>query len=428
MDTIFALATAQGKSGVAVIRVSGPQAFEAADKLAGRVPPRRVASLCTLRDGLGDVIDEALVLTFDARASFTGEPVVEFQTHGGIATIAALVSELGKLSGFRQAFAGEFTKRALENGRLDLSQVEGLADLIDAETEAQRVQANRVFSGELGKIATDLRTDLIRAAALLEATIDFADEDVPVDVTPEVVDLLSGANTAIDRQLKGANAAERVRSGYEVAILGSPNAGKSTLLNALAGRDAAITSDIAGTTRDIVEVRMDLGGLPVTLLDTAGLRETDDLVEGLGIAKAKERATNCDLRVFLDTDENTFEDIKRPGDLVVIAKVDLSDSAGFGVSGVTGQGIPELISEITNILSGRAMTAGLAIRERHVEAFSTSKQSVETSIRLLALGPDHYDIVAEELRTAVRALESVVGLVDVENLLDVIFSSFCVGK
>ncbi|KAG1715207.1 tRNA modification GTPase MnmE [Nymphon striatum] len=227
----------------------------------------------------------------------------------------------------------------------------------------------------------------------------------------------------------GASAAERVRSGYEVAILGSPNAGKSTLLNALAGRDAAITSDIAGTTRDIVEVRMDLGGLPVTLLDTAGLRETDDLIEGLGIAKAKERATNCDLRVFLDTDENTFEDIKRPGDLVVKAKSDLSDSDDFGVSGVTGEGIPELISEITDILSTRAMTAGLAIRERHVAAFSTSKQSVETSDQTACTWSlITYDIVAEELRTAVRALESVVGLVDVENLLDVIFSSFCVGK
>ncbi|HGG65032.1 MAG TPA: tRNA uridine-5-carboxymethylaminomethyl(34) synthesis GTPase MnmE, partial [Rhodobacteraceae bacterium] len=286
MSTIYALATALGKSGVAVIRLSGPRALDAAKTLAGTLPEPRVAGLRALRDSDGVLLDQALVLTFMAGHSFTGEDVAELHLHGGPATIKAVLQTLGDLDGLRMAEPGEFTRRALENGCLDLAQIEGLSDLLDAETEAQRKQALRVFSGALGDKAESWRSQLIRAAALLEATIDFADEDVPVDVTPEVSDLLNSVMAALKTEATGVQISERIRDGFEVAIVGAPNVGKSSLLNRLAGRDAAITSEIAGTTRDVIEVRMDLNGLPVTILDTAGLRETDDTVEGIGIERA----------------------------------------------------------------------------------------------------------------------------------------------
>ena len=256
-DTIFALATAPGKAGVAVVRLSGTRVSEAADLLCGGLPSPRLASLRVLKDGEGRRLDEALVLYFPEKASFTGEAVLELQLHGSVAVVNQVLRVLSNIEGLRLAEPGEFTRRALENGCMDLAQVEGLADLIEAETEAQRQQALRVLSGDLGKIAEVWRNDLIRAAALIEATIDFADEEVPVDVTPEVNALLSETRKTLEREIAGVSVAERIRTGFEVAILGAPNVGKSTLLNALAGREAAITSEIAGTTRDVIEVRMD---------------------------------------------------------------------------------------------------------------------------------------------------------------------------
>ncbi len=428
MDTIYAMSSAQGKAGVSVIRVSGPAAHDACIALCGDVPPMRLASLRILKNAQGLPLDQALVLTFAAGSSFTGEASVEFQVHGSTAIVSAVTAALSELSGFRMAEPGEFTRRALDNGCLDVAQIEGLADLIDAETEAQRKQALRVLSGDLGQRAERWRRDLIRAAALVEATIDFADEDVPVDVSPEVGELIAGVIVDLDREIAGTQVTERIRSGFEVAIVGAPNVGKSTLLNALAGREAAITSDVAGTTRDVIEVRMDLAGLPVTLLDTAGIRVTDDKVEALGVDLALRRAAAADLRVFLvepsfDTPSEFTAD-----DILLIAKSDTQKGGHPGISGKTGAGVDALVSRIGGILAQRAASAGVATRVRHREAMQRAAGALANVQELLVNGEVTADITAEELRTAVRALDSLVGRVDIENILDEIFASFCLGK
>ena len=428
MATIFAQATASGRAGVSVVRISGPAALEISAKLAGQLPPSHQVALRTIRTADGDVIDRALVLPFHGPNSFTGEDVVELHLHGSIAVVDAVLKSLGTFPDARLAEAGEFTRRALENERLDLAQVEGLADLIDAETEAQRKQALRVLSGHLGDLVEGWRSDLIRAAALLEATIDFADEEVPVDVTPEVRALLSGVTDQLAKEVEGSKVAERIRLGFEVAIVGAPNAGKSTLLNALAGRDAAITSEVAGTTRDIVEVRMDLEGLPVTLLDTAGLRESDDVVETIGVERAISRARSSDLRIFLAHENEELMLAPSEGDIIVHPKADVFPDQPNAISGKTGEGIAELVSKVTQELKTRSLAAGVATHERHRMAMVSALQKLKSAQDVVERGVENYDIGSEELRSAVRSLEAVVGRIGVEDLLDEIFSSFCIGK
>lgn len=427
MDTIFAQATAPGKAGVAIVRLSGPGAWTAIEELCGSVPLPRRAALRSVKGPAG-LLDEALVLVFDEGASFTGERVAELQLHGSTAVVSAVLGVLSDMDGLRSAEPGEFTRRALENGRLDLAQVEGLADLIDSETEAQRRQAQRVLNGELGEKAEGWRKDLIRAAALLEATIDFVDEDVPVDVGPEVSHLLERVSDSLRREVAGVGIAERIRSGFEVAIVGAPNVGKSSLLNALAGRDAAITSDIAGTTRDVIEVRMDIGGFPVTLLDTAGVRETDDVVEGIGVQRARDRAALADLRVFLIEagDDPVFE--PSAGDLVVVGKADVSGEVQGSISCVSGYGLDWFVGELRERFSAMTMGAGVATRERHRVAMERALGFLSVASEMVRRGSDVSDLAAEEIRSAVRSLEVLMGKVDVEALLDDIFSSFCIGK
>ncbi|MFT5785460.1 MAG: tRNA modification GTPase [Ascidiaceihabitans sp.] len=425
METIFALASAQGRAGVSVIRLSGPDAKEVASKFVFTLPEDRVAGLRTLTDDAGAPLDEALILRFDAPHSFTGEDVVELHLHGSIAVVQAVLCVLGDSGLARLAQPGEFTRRALENGKMDLAQVEGLADLIESETEAQRKQALRVVSGYLGQLVERWRSSLIRAAALIEATIDFVDEDVPVDVSPEVRDLLTVVKSDLIKEIAGSKVAERIRVGFEVAIVGAPNAGKSTLLNAIAGRDAAITSEIAGTTRDVIEVRMDLNGLPVTILDTAGLRDGKDAVEVIGIERALKRAGDADLRIFLAGREDDLPLTQQSDDIRITPKADIS---GVGVSGKTGQGVSELLVRVQNILEKRSSQAGLATHERHRIAMQSTLGALDIVLPLVDQGPAHYDIAAEELRSAIRSLEALVGRIDVENLLDEIFSSFCLGK
>lgn len=429
MDTIYALASARGKAGVAVIRISGPRAHDSVRALGASVPAPRVAGLRRLTDAKGVLLDEALVVVFEEGASFTGEDVAELHVHGSPATVAAVLRALSEIEGLRLAEPGEFTRRALENEQLDLAQVEGLADLLEAETEAQRRQALRVLSGVLGERAESWRRSLIRAAALLEATIDFADEEVPVDVSPEVLELLDRVEADLRREAEGVQAAERIREGFEVAIVGPPNVGKSTLLNALAGREAAITSEYAGTTRDVIEVRMDLGGLPVTVLDTAGLRETEDVVEVIGISRARERAMEADLRVFLLDETGQAEGLEpQPEDIVLRGKGDLAGGGAGSISGKTGQGVADLISRLTSVLETRAARAQTATRERHRVAMVRALTSLEVARNQVERGEGSAELAAEELRMAIRALDSLVGRVDVEQILDEIFASFCLGK
>ncbi|MCG6884539.1 MAG: tRNA uridine-5-carboxymethylaminomethyl(34) synthesis GTPase MnmE [Silicimonas sp.] len=422
-STIYALASARGKAGIAVVRISGPKANQAIELLATQVPPRR-ASLRRLKFE-GSHLDDAVVISFPGPGSFTGEDVVELHLHGSQAVTAAVLRALESLDGFRIAEPGEFTRRALENEKLDLSQIEGLADLIEAETEAQRRQALRVLSGAIGERTLEWRAMLIRAAALMEATIDFADEDVPTDVLPEVQSLLGAVMSQFKSELAGASSAERVREGFEVAIVGPPNVGKSTLLNRLAGREAAITSEIAGTTRDVVEVRMDIGGLPVTLLDTAGIRETSDIIERKGVSLAVERARQADLRVILKSDDGAAIMDPVQDDIVLVSKADL----GAGdISALSGEGVDELIDRIGKTLSLRVASAGLIVRERHRRALLAATDALDSAMNRVRTTPELAELISEDIRTAVRSVDSLVGHVGVEDILDEIFSSFCIGK
>ncbi len=428
-DTIFALASAQGRAGVAVVRISGPASWEAAEVLCGSLPePRRSGLRSIANPENGTVIDEALVLCFREGGSFTGEAVVELHVHGSVAVVSALLDVLSRMPGLRLAEPGEFTRRAMDAGRLDLSQVEGLADLIDAETDAQRHQALRVMQGELSDRTEQWRDHLLHALALIEATIDFADEDVPVDVVPDVVSELTSVQSDLGKQLQGADAAERIRSGFEVAIVGRPNAGKSSLLNRLAGRQAAITSDVAGTTRDVIEVRMDLAGLPVTVLDTAGLRESENEVEAIGIALAQDRAAAADMRIYLLEPEQVEPDggiVMQSDDLVVRGKSDLSSG---DVSSVTGEGLDALVNEITSRLKARSQGASLVIRARQREALTRGAAALSSALNSLQVGAVDLELISEDVRTAVVALDSLVGRVDVEDILGEIFGRFCIGK
>ncbi len=383
--------------------------------------------LTTLRALDGSVLDRALVLYFPEGASFTAEDVVELQLHGSIAVVELVLRTLSHLGLSRMAEPGEFTRRALMNDRLDLTQVQGLADVIDAETSAQHRQAMRVFEGELSRRVEHWRTALIRAAALIEAVIDFADEDVPVDVVPEVRELVRGVAASIEQEIQGVGAAVRIRSGFTIALVGEPNSGKSTLLNILTRSDAAIVSDIAGTTRDVIEARLDIGGYVVSLLDTAGLRPTGDRIELLGIERAIARSVAADLRVFLyEGDVAPIWPVQpKGGDIVLRSKIDLSAGAS-GVSAVTGEGIPELLGRIKDVISCRSESAGLVSRERDRLALESAHRNLcDLSDNIEVLSEE---IIAVELRMVMSGLHDIVGGIDTDAVLGEIFSSFCIGK
>jgi len=427
LDTIFALASAPGKAGISIVRLSGPLAINVAEKLTKSKLKEKQPNLRVIYDSDNHFIDQALILIFRKPYSFTGENVVEFHLHGSSAVVSSVIKLLGNFKGLRSAEAGEFTRCALENGKIDLAQVEGLADLIDAETDAQHKQAARIFNGALGEKTKEWRAKLVKAGALLVATLDFADEEVPEEVTPEVEKLINMVLSDLDKEIIGVQTAERIRSGFEVAIVGAPNLGKSTLLNYLVGRDAAITSNVSGTTRDVIEVKLDLRGLPVTILDTAGIRKSDDKVEEIGISRALERSSLSDLRIVLTEDgEYPVGLKKRDTDIICIAKDDQGNRGG--VSGKTGAGIDRLKNNIWDILNNEAQYVGIATRERHKSSMVNAKKFLGNAVVSLRDGPEYYDITAEEIRAATSALDSLIGRIGVEEVLDEVFLSFCLGK
>lgn len=420
MDTIFAEATPPGRGGVSVVRISGPDACHALQQLAGSVGPARQAQLRGLRDG-SDLIDRALVIWFQKGASFTGEEVVELHLHGAPVISARVATALLSM-GLRRAEAGEFTKRAFLNGQIDLAEAEGLADLLAAETEAQRKLAMRAAEGEVGEFADEIRRKLIRAGALIEATIDFADEEVPEDIPSEVFTLLDEIRDQLEQALKKYPATERLRQGYEVAIIGPPNAGKSTLLNQIAQREVALVSNIAGTTRDIIELRVDLRGLPVTFLDTAGIRDSSDPIEAMGVERALNRAQAADLRIHL-SEEGTAQDGFVLGDLVLKSKSDLDggDSKNT-VSPLTGKGVAELLDQVYDILRMRVADSSLISHKRQAESITRAIDALDMDDAALP------ELLAEAVRQANHQLLSMVGRVGAEDYLDEIFLSFCIGK
>lgn len=431
-DTIFALATAPGKAGVAIVRVSGPAAVSSLAAFGVAPPPARYMALRRL-EREGDLIDTALVVRFAEGASFTGEEMVELHLHGGRAVIARVLEELGALSGFRSAEPGEFTRRALDAGRMDLTEVEGLADLIDAETEAQRRLAAQLADGALSATIAEVRKGAVHALALTEAAIDFADEDdAPEDVSDEVAGILAGVDAALRRLVDGARRGEKVRDGFRVALVGAPNVGKSTLLNAIAGREAAITSPHAGTTRDAIEVACDIGGLPVVFVDLAGLRDAYDEVEAEGVRRARRFAEEADLRLFLFGPETKEIDDSvgcRKDDIIVRTKADLPEqgqfagTADFSICAPDYIGVGDLLAEIGRRLEGRVVGFAAASRSRHSERLAKALERIGA-----AQTARDGEVRSLVIREAVRYLDEIVGIVDVEEVLGEIFSRFCMGK
>jgi tRNA modification GTPase len=483
-ETIYALSSGRPPAAIGVVRICGDRAGEALKALIGKIPAPRKAALARIRGHDGEIIDQALALWFPAPRSETGEDIAELQLHGGRAVIAAVLSALSRLDGLRPAEPGEFARRAFENGKLDLTAVEGLADLVMAETEGQRRQAFRQMTGALGNRVENWRAQLIQALALVEARIDFSDEaDVPQDLVTPALQIARSLSGEIASALADGGRGERLREGLVVAIAGPPNAGKSTLLNRIAKREAAIVSPYAGTTRDVIEVHLDLCGLPVTLLDTAGIRETVDPVELEGVRRARERASAADLILWvvdasasaplpddarqrrgsrpapavwlvrnkidlLHTDagrneyscqvdrsnEQSFQTNKPFKNMVSRELTDKSEfefngnELQFSISAITGEGFDDLLRQLARyaerFLAGAE--SALVTRERHRHAL----QDVVAALRR-ALTDDtsmREDLLAEELRIAARALGRLTGRVDVEDVLDVIFRDFCIGK
>jgi tRNA modification GTPase len=455
--TIFALSSGRPPAAIAVVRVCGPRAGAALEKLIGRVPKPRQATLARVRDpATGEVIDEALVLWFPGPRSETGEDMAELQLHGSHAVIAAVFDALRSIEGCRPAEAGEFTRRAFDNGRLDLTAIEGLADLIAAETPAQRRQAFRQLKGLIGDRAESWREQIISALALVEARIDFSDEaDVPEELVAPALRAAKQLRDEIAGALAKSGRGERLRDGFVVAIAGPPNAGKSTLLNRLAQREAAIVSAYPGTTRDAIEVHLNLGGYPVTLIDTAGIRDSSDPIEQEGIRRARERVAMADLVLWL-TDASADGEggkggeaanlsaaeiwtVRNKADLIAGAHQTRSEPSStnqpenepvrvFSLSALSGVGVEALLGQLADrvqqFFSGTE--APLVTRARHRRALEETIAALDRASGQGADGSE--ELIAEDLRSAATALGRLTGRVDVEDLLDVIFRDFCIGK
>jgi tRNA modification GTPase len=446
-QTIFALSSGRPPSAIAMVRVSGPRAGTVVTALAGRLPAPRMATRVLLRDASQQPIDEAVVLWFPGPASATGEDVAEFHIHGGRAVLAALFAAFAAFKNVRAAEPGEFTRRGFENGKLDFTEAEALDDLIHADTDRQRRQALRQMKGLLGNRARDWRAQIIEAAALIEAGIDFADEgDVPQELIKPALAKVRALHSEIQEVLAAQRRSERLRDGLVVAIAGPPNVGKSTLMNQLARREVAIVSPHAGTTRDVIEVQLDLDGYPVTVIDTAGIRETDDPVEQEGVRRARARAEEADLVLWMiDAQHEAACSEGAASAWVVRNKIDLEGAGAanrresanglatadrgfeFAVSAARGDGVQELIAALVMFAQDFFGSGedGLIGRARQRQLLQETEVMLRRSIEVIGEGEE---LAAEELRGAAVALGRLLGRVDVEDILDVIFREFCIGK
>ena len=446
-DTIFALASAPGVSGVAVLRISGPRSAEVYMRLTGqdRAPQPKQATLRKLYHPDTNIwLDSALCLYFKAPHSFTGEDVLELHIHGGRAVLASVSEAIFTVEGVRYAEAGEFSKRGFLNGKMDLTEAEGIVDLVHAETAAQASQALKQMDGQLGALYDQWRDQLVKLLAHGEAFVDFVEEDdIPQDLWDMVIQKIGALQESLQAHLSDNHRGEKLREGITVAIIGPPNAGKSSLMNLLARQDVAIVSDIAGTTRDVVQVSLDLSGYPVTLVDTAGIRETDDVIEREGVKRARKAAAHADLRVLvLDASQTCgqipaeFKDIaEKPNTLCIFNKIDLVNLTDASlqsyqkISVSKGQGIEALLEKLTSTLDqliGQS-EAPVITRARHRDALETASQHLQNVLRESAKDMP-FELVIEDIRLAARALGKITGRIDVEDLLDVVFRDFCIGK
>jgi tRNA modification GTPase len=441
-QTIFALSSGRPPNAISVVRVSGAHAGAILTSLAGAIPPPRMATRILIRDANQGPIDDAVVLWFPAPKSATGEDIAEFHVHGGRAVLAALFAALSLFENTRAAEPGEFTRRAFENGKLDLTEAEGLDDLIHADTDRQRRQALRQLKGLLGDKARSWRAQIIEASALIEAGIDFSDEgDVSAELIAPALERIKSLHAEIAEVLAAQSRSERLRDGMVVAIAGPPNVGKSTLMNQLARREVAIVSPHAGTTRDVIEVQLDLDGYPVTVIDTAGIRATEDPVEQEGVRRARARAAEADLVLWLVEDETHEHAVQGAAPVWLLRnKIDLNalsgDVAGMGqtwgsayfeISAARGDGLPELMTALVDHAENvfGADDGGLISRERQRRLLGETVASLRRSIDAVGSGEE---LVAEDLRAAAHSLGQLLGRVDVEDVLDKIFREFCIGK
>jgi tRNA modification GTPase len=440
-DTIFALSSGRLPAAIAVVRISGINARVGLETFGVKLPEPRHAVRAKLIDpDSRETVDDALALWFPGPRSETGEDTVELHLHGGRAVLAKVFSVLGALPGLRPAEAGEFTKRAVLNGKMDLANAEGLGDLVSAETEAQRRQAMHQYQGALSKKVEAWRERLIEAMALIEANLDFSDEaDVPENLMAPAAQIARAMLSEIEAALADARRGERLREGFSVAIAGAPNAGKSTLLNVLAQRDVAIVSEIPGTTRDVIEAALDLNGVPVVLIDTAGIRETTDPIEQEGVRRAMARAEAADIVLLLEPADGaaiclptqphqTLWRIKTKADLIDSdSKQSLSQKDSLPISAKTGAGIDELLRRLAKEAERFGGEPALVTRERQKAALAEAAKVIAAGLHAVAAGEGE-EIFAENLRLSARSLGRVTGRVDVEDVLDKIFSSFCIGK
>jgi len=429
-DTIFAPASGSGKAAIAIVRISGPQTRFVLETIAGSLPGPRQATLRIIT-GPDGPIDRALLVWFPAPHSFTGEDCAEFHLHGSLAVVRSLLSCLSTFTDCRLAQPGEFARRAFEHGKMDLSEVEGLADLIDSETERQRKQALRQMEGGLSLRVAEWRQALLSAMALVESDIDFSDEgDIEPETSRHAQRFIEQLILDINHILASARQGQRLREGIVVIVAGPPNAGKSTLVNALAHRDIAIVSPIAGTTRDLIEVPLDLEGLPVTLIDTAGLRESTDDIENQGIARARRRVAQADLGLWLMPPDYDDQPPSGPDWIRIRTKADVSQITGDGlpISVLTGAGMDQLRAHLKDEIEQRLGSGdALITRERQNQALTRALLSLSQALQGLKSG-GATELIAEDLRLAARHFGEIIGVVGVEAMLDTLFAQFCIGK